>query len=111
MAQTGKLTFHCIVKCHKELHVRQIEQANAVQRSEYFPITGTTDNKHNVPPREQALHPNKSLGCRKVDAKNQREVEHEEANWRTDPRGLGDKRADGLFNARDGAKEDKTLEV
>jgi len=111
MAQTGKLTFHRIVECHEELHVRQVEKTNAVQRPECFPITSTTDYKHNIPSREQALHPHESLGRRQVNAKDERKVEHEEADWRTNPGRLSDERVDGLFNAHDGAKEEKSLEV
>jgi hypothetical protein len=57
------------------------------------------------------LHPNESLGGRKVNAKNKRKVEYEETNWCVYPCGFGDESTDSLLNVRDGTKEEKTLKV
>jgi len=68
--------------------------------------------KHNIPPREQALHPHESVGHRQVNAKNEREVGQEKVDWRTGGAGrLGDERAGGLFNVCDSAKKERSLEV
>jgi hypothetical protein len=88
-----------------------VEQTNAVQRSEYLTITSTANHKHNIPTRKKALHPNESLGRGKINTKNKGKVEHEEANWRTNPCGFCDESTDGLLDAHNGAKEEESLQV